>query len=116
MTDKLKPVVLNIRLYPGTDDDLIAWLNTLDDLHFGGKTHAVREALRRGVNQSKDDAAQIDLGEVRRVVEAAVESALARFEGNLIGAEAVSNPERDAESLLDDLGSALMLEDQGEDI
>ena len=37
------------RLYPGQDDDLITWWKSLNDLPYGGKGQAIKEALRNGL-------------------------------------------------------------------
>jgi len=92
------------RLYPGRDDDLIEWVKSLDNLPYGGKGQAVKEALRKGLGfsmqgstgvgklgssphapthsreaspQGGSSPAQDDLLlDIRRVVEAAVSEAL----------------------------------------
>jgi len=118
-------VHLSLRLYWGQDDDLIGWLEQFDGQPYGVKTQAVKEALRRNLSTdggqatagqpSLDPSIELSgqcLAEVRRVVEAAIASALARFEGQMPGA-AVSAPGEDdeAEDLLDALGDALVLEE-----
>ncbi len=110
----MEPVLeIRVRLYPGRDDDLIRWLAELDRQSFGAKSQAVREALRRGL--ADDPASQspapasVDLGEIRAVVEAAVESALTRLEGLALVRSAPAEPEDETERLLDDLGERLML-------
>jgi len=110
-----KTVSLKIRLYPGQDDDLIAWLEPLDAQGYGAESRAVKDALRQGIGAETDQratpvAAQIDLAEVRRAVEAPVASALARFEGQVVGTVAAPLEEDDeTEDLLDALGAALVL-------
>ncbi|HEY77345.1 MAG TPA: hypothetical protein G4O00_14405 [Thermoflexia bacterium] len=108
-----------LRLHPGQDDDLIRWLGSLDGLHFGAKTQAVKEALRRGIESGDGPgrpapAPAVDLPEIRAVVEAAVEQALARFEGR-VSATPSAPPEVDeeVEALLDGLGANLVLADEG---
>jgi len=92
------------RLYPGRDDDLIEWVKSLDNLPYGGKGQAIKEALRKGLGFSVQGStgatglgrsthapthpreaspkgggsqAQDDfLLDIRRVVEAAVSEAL----------------------------------------
>ena len=88
-----RTVKFTLRLYAGQDDDLIHWLNGLDAERMGAKTRAMKEALRNGTNAGNANAVQaaggvpaLDLVEVRRVVEAAVASALGRFEGPISGA------------------------------
>jgi len=84
-------------LYPGQDDDLITWWKSLNDLPYGGKGQAIKEALRRGLDLSgpgslgareygsstpapphPDTPAQAAelLLDIRRVVEAAVTEVL----------------------------------------
>jgi len=41
------------RLYPGQDDDLITWWKSLNDLPYGGKGQAIKEALRNGLGFSE---------------------------------------------------------------
>ena len=113
-----KEVRLQLRLYPGQDDDLIHWLAQFDGRPYGAKSQAVKGALRRGIGagpgQPAPSAPALDLAEIRAVVEAAVEQALARLEGQVSMAPAVS-PEADeeVEALLDGLEASLVLEDEG---
>ena len=72
-------------------------------------TAVTANAARAGAERAR---AQLDLAEVRRVVEAAIASALARFEGQMSGAAATAPGEDDeAEDLLDALGDSLVLEE-----
>lgn len=108
---------LSVRLYRGQDDDLIGWLEQFDGQPYGVKTQAVKEALRRSLGAGAGQAATappaFDLAEVRRVVEAAMTSALARFEGQMTGAPGAASGEDDeAEGLLDALGNSLILGEQ----
>ncbi|MBL7162956.1 MAG: hypothetical protein ISS57_10150 [Anaerolineales bacterium] len=77
------------RLYPGQDDDLITWWKSLDDLPYGGKGQAIKEALRNGLGFSEQGRDTSDpthpsthaqtaelLLDIRRVVEAAVTEVL----------------------------------------
>ena len=84
------------RLYPGQDDDLITWWKSLNDLPYGGKGQAIKEALRKGLGFSEQESmgareqgcgtsdpthpstpAQSELLlDIRRVVEAAVTEVL----------------------------------------
>ena len=84
------------RLYPGRDDDLIEWVKSLDNLPYGGKGQAIKEALRKGLGFSvQGSTGATGLGrcthapthpgsptqddfllDIRRVVEAAVSKAL----------------------------------------
>ena len=103
MARKKLVVRLELRLYRGQalDDVLIAWLDELDSKSHGIKSQAIKEALLRGIGQSPAGApasVSIDAGTVqtaieeamngalrqlRRVVEASVESALHGFGGDL---------------------------------
>jgi len=111
---------LNIRLYPGQDDELIRWLEQFNDKPYGVKSQAVKEALLRGMgsgNPGQGDAAPaVDLAEVRQVVEAAVATALARFKGQVSGAVPATPPEEDeeVEDILDQLEAALILDDDSD--
>jgi hypothetical protein len=118
-------VEIKIRLYPGQDDELIQWQAQFDDQPYGVKTQAVKEALRRGVGvehvlsgaeatlEATVAAPAPDLVEVRRVVEAAVVSALGRFEGPVVGAAAATPAEEDdeGEDLLEGFQYSLVLGD-----
>lgn len=114
----LRPIKFTLRFYPGQDDDLIHWLDDLDEEQIGAKTQAMKEALRRGMRadplQATGTAPELDMVEVRRVVEAAVASALSRFEG-LIGDSAATTPaeeDDEVENLLEGFQYSLVL---GED-
>jgi hypothetical protein len=110
-------VEIKIRLYPGQDDELIQWQAQFDDQPYGVKTQAMKEALRRGIGvealQATVTAPALDLVEIRRVVEAAVTSALGRFEGNVVGATATTPAEEDdeVEDLLEGFQYSLVLGD-----
>ena len=110
-------VEIKIRLYPGRDDELIQWQAQFDDQPYGVKTQAVKEALRRGIGtgllQATAAAPALDLVEVRRVVEAAVVSALGRFEGQVVGATTTTPAEEDdeVEDLLEGFQYSLVLGD-----
>lgn len=102
-----------LRLYPGQDDDLIAWLERFDDRPYGVKTQEVKDALRRGIGgeaASPSTSASVDMAEVRRVVEAAVTQALTRFGVHGGGGVATLEQDDETETLLDDLGAALVVE------
>jgi hypothetical protein len=85
----------------------------------------MKEALRKGVVaehflsgaegalQAADAAPALDLVEVRRVVEAAVVSALGRFEGQVVGAAAATPAEEEdeVEDLLEGFQYSLVLGD-----
>ena len=118
-----RKVEIKIRLYPGRDDELIQWQAQFDDQPYGVKTQAVKEALRRGTGvehvlskaegalQATVAAPALDLVEVRRVVEAAVASALGRYEGQMVGAAAATPDEEDdeVEDLLEGFQYSLVL-------
>jgi hypothetical protein len=118
-----KPVQVLLRLYAGQDDDLITWLESLGDLQFGIKSQAIKDALRRGLGMdnsepgsespSRSTGAALDLSELRQVVEAAVDTALGRFEGQIGGGTKITTGEEDdeTEALLDTLEAALVLEE-----
>jgi hypothetical protein len=103
---------IKIRLYPGRDDDLLCWLAGMEGQPYGAKSQAVKEALRRGLGMNSSAApagAAVDLAEIRAVVEAAVEAALARLEGAVVARPAPDAVDDEAERLLDALGEVLML-------
>jgi hypothetical protein len=118
-------VEIKIRLYPGRDDELIQWQAQFDGQAYGVKTQAVKEALRRGIGtehglsgaegplQAAVAAPALDLVEIRRVVEAAVVSALSRFEGQVVGAKGTTPAEEDdeVEDLLEGFQYSLVLGD-----
>jgi hypothetical protein len=125
-------VEIKIRFYPGRDDELIEWLAQFDNQPYGIKTQAVKDALRRGIGtehglsgakgplQAAVTAPELDLAEIRRIVEAAVVSAFGRFactrqgEGQMLGATTTIPAEEDdeVEGLLEGFQYSLVL---GED-
>ena len=122
---RLPPIQVILRFYPGQDDDLIHWLGELDEEPTRTKTQALKEALRSGIGaehvlsgaegplQATVAAPALDLVEVRRVVEAAVVSALGRFEGQVVGAAATTSAKEDdeVEDLLEGFQYSLVLGD-----
>ncbi len=110
-------VEIKIRLYRGQDDELIQWQAQFDDQPYGAKTQAMKEALRKGIRAEAREAPvatpALDLVEVRRVVEAAVVSALSRFEGQVAYAAAAIPAEEDdeVEDLLEGFQYSLVLGD-----
>jgi hypothetical protein len=114
---------IRVRLHPGRDDDLLHWLAQFDDRPYGAKSQSVKDALRRGISCRADPGVSqpsaaaptpaLDLAELRQVVEAAVDTALGRFEGQISGGTRAAAQEEDdeTEALLDDLEAALVLED-----
>jgi hypothetical protein len=123
MKHEHQSIKVTLRFRPSQDDDLIHWLRSLDNLHFGAKSQAVKDALRRGMGSgnfeqsselpSNSAGVALDLAELRQVVEAAVDTALGRFEGQIGGGTRAATKEEDdeTEALLDDLQAALVLED-----
>ena len=111
-----RPIKFTLRFYPGQDDDLIRWLDEFEE-HLGAKTQAMKDALRRGMGtdslQATDLAPELDMVELRRVVEAAVASALGRFEGQVVGAKVTTPAEEDdeVEDLLEGFQYSLVLGD-----
>ena len=113
-------VQLHIRLYPGQDDELLRWLEQFEVQPYGVKSQAVKEALRHGIDPDSrptgaaalDPAVELSgqsLAEIRRVIEAAIETGLARFEGRVSRADAAPDEDDETEGLLDALGEALVL-------
>jgi hypothetical protein len=123
MRREQSPVKVTLRFRPGQDDDLIQWLQSLDSLHFGAKSQALKDALRRGLRTGNSESDSelpsnsagiaLDLSELRQVVEAAVDTALGRFEGQIGGGTKVTSSAEDdeTEALLDNLEAALVLDE-----
>jgi hypothetical protein len=121
-----KIVEIKIRLYPSRDGDIISWLEQFDRQPYGIKTHAVREALRRGIEAqttqnlpAPTDLSPQSLVTIRQVVEMAVASALSGSTCAPGSQAAVSGSTPAAmeaddrtEDLLDALGKALLLRDE----
>jgi hypothetical protein len=103
-------IQLTLRLYDGKDDDLIAWLESQPDQH-GAQSIAIKQALRQVVSgqlvQGRPETVQIDLGEIRKVVEAALDERLDGLEAAAAG-DNHRDTETETETLLDDLGAALV--------
>ncbi len=119
---------LYLRLHEDRDKDLIKWLEALDDLPYGAKSQAIKEALRRGIDNRTTSAPanatldadavreavtnaiaqSLDLAEIRRVVEAAVASALAAIRVNVVE-ETTGEDDDGSEDFLDTLGDELLL-------
>jgi len=115
---RLPPIQVILRFYPGLDDDLIHWLGALDEEPTRTKTQALKEALRSGIGaeplQAKVAPTAPDLVEVRQIVEAAVVSALGRFEGKVLGAAATASTQEEddeVENLLEGFQYSLVLGD-----
>jgi hypothetical protein len=107
-------VKLTIRLTPGTDDDLIAWLENLD-VPWGLKGQKVKDALRRGIGNLQQKESFLDLTvllpEIRRVVAAGVADALSGFQISQSAARIDPGVEEETENMLDQLGGFLILDE-----
>jgi hypothetical protein len=90
----------SIRLYPGEDDDLIAWYQSIR----GTVNDAVRETLRRGI--AAETGSDLDLAAIRNVVEAALDEKLA---GLKLSTSAVNTETDETDTLLDTLAGELLL-------
>ena len=107
---------MELRLYPGQDDRLIAWLQTLEGQPFGVKSQAIKAALLHGIDAGSKvaSAPAVDwttlLPEIRRVVEAAVANALSQ-QGWVVAKAADAPPTDAAEALLAALDHNLLLEE-----
>lgn len=118
-TRKAPPIKHTVRFYPGEDDDLIDGLDELAAQP--GKTinqifkDALRQLLRgAGLDEPATQVeAAINLAEIRQVVEAGVESALARFDGQIRASSPIADEDYEAEAWLDGLGTELVLDDEG---
>lgn len=99
------------RLYPGEDDDLLEWYAGQGD-HYGARSHAIKQALRRGIAAANvplpsPPLGGIEGGELRDIVEAAVVTAMNRYS---VAAITGDDEADEKEQLLNDLGKALILE------
>jgi hypothetical protein len=111
-----KPYKLTLRLDPRADADLLAWLEGLRRQGHGMVSREVKAALRAHLTGApsaaaapSQDWAQV-LADIRRVVEAALSSALDGV--RLTAAVPDAMPDEDeAASLLDALGETLLLPD-----
>jgi hypothetical protein len=113
---------LKLRFYPGQHDDIIAWLRQFDGKPHGAKSQGAIDALRRGMGAGISEhcsempgnsagVAALDLGQLRQVVEAAIDTALGRFEGQISSTKVTIQEEDDeTEALLDNLEAALVLD------
>lgn len=106
-----------VRFYPGPDDDLIAWLQTLDELPFGGRAQAIREMLRRGLGHSAQATpaapAAVDLSGWLPEIRRALAAELDQRQFTAAGTPPVAHPDEaaEAEALLAQLTANLILED-----
>jgi hypothetical protein len=113
------PVKFTLRFYPGQDDDLLEWLDQFDGAVAPAKNQAIKDALRRAIKRGAEREAAphesaLDLAQVRQVVESALASVLARFEGQVSSSSVPADEDDEVDALLDDLGAALVLDkDEG---
>jgi len=126
---------LKIRLREGPDDDLLAWYRALPDSPYGVRTEMVRQMIRAGLAKGAEQSDTVPcpgrtgpgldrtvqcspaadlmaelLPAIREVVEATVETALARmqFVGPL---PEPAGADDETDELLDEIGAGLVLED-----
>lgn len=111
---------LKLRFYPGEDDDLLAWLTTLDALPYGAKGRAIKATLRQVLEKASQKENTLAptgptldlttlLPEIRQVVEAGVASALSTLP--TLGTVAPSPRAEPVEALLATLDAGLLLAD-----
>ncbi len=110
---------ITLRLRPGEDDDLLAWVDGLRLPH-GKKGEEIKDTLRRGIgSEEAAPAAQLDAGnllaDIRQVLEATLSTQLANL--SLRANAPVSDTEDDeyANACLDQLGDALLFDVDDED-
>ncbi|MGD9100733.1 MAG: ribbon-helix-helix protein, CopG family [Anaerolineae bacterium] len=115
---RLPPIKHTLRLYPGVDDDLIEGLDQLAAQLAKPKNQIIKDALRERIGDGSVQPAvsvepAVNLAEIRQVVEAAVSSSLARFEGQMTGVAVTVEGQEDDETrtLLGNLGAALIFDD-----
>jgi hypothetical protein len=77
MPNELK---ITLRFYPGTDDELIAWLSELN-LPYGKKGEAIKAAMRRGLDQADRLDAGSLLADIRQTIETTLQKSLGTFTG-----------------------------------
>jgi hypothetical protein len=83
--DMPKELKITLRFYPGTDDELIAWLSELN-LSYGKKGEAIKAAMRRGLEQTSGvtpdflDAGSL-LADIRQTIETTLQKSLGTFTG-----------------------------------
>ncbi len=72
MPEAREPVQINIRLWPGHDDDLIRWYRGLNAPH-GRLSQIIRETLRRGIRGADEiEALRREVAELRAMVQVVV--------------------------------------------
>lgn len=105
-----------IRFYPGPDDDLLAWLETLDKLPFGAKGQALKATLRRGLGMvmsaadSPTATTALELSELRKVLELVLDERLSRYTLQNTTPILPDVEETEAAALLDRLSANLLLD------
>ncbi len=121
----------HVWLYEKQDRDLIGWLEELSSQPYGTKGQIIKQTLRRGLaispstkgsHTQRGSCASFDsqelLCDIRRVVEATLESAISRLSISPLSALPI-NPVPDGideiNTMLDDFGASLMMLDEEED-
>ena len=131
--EEMSAVKFTVRLYPQRDADLLRFL---DQLRNGEKNRVIKEMLRRGMQceqsavdleairqvmqdtmgKTKASIVPFDLADIRKVVEAAVASALTGLEAppsnSSLASGEVPKETPEVTEMLDSLGKSLRLEDQ----
>lgn len=111
-----KPILVRFRLYPGQDDDLLAWYRELERLPYGGKGQAIKEALRRGIGQEASEprvsaSATVDPEALSRAMEQVMERFLVEMRRVVEAALASAGPKVEQEAVEEtDEGKALLQE------
>ena len=120
MTERLP----RIRLDSRHDEDLIGWLAELNHLPFGTKGQIIKQTLRRGLGVSSQQTkkptteafdSQELLSDIRRVVEATLESVISRLSITPLTTDPRLSVPDEIDALLDDFGANLMMLDEEED-
>ncbi len=122
MNQRLPRIRLDLR----HDEDLISWLTELERLPFGTKGKIIKQTLRRGLRLTESSTKQTDpstfdtgelLSDIRRVVEASLESVISRLSISPLPAlPHTSRPVPDEiDTILDNFGASLMMLDEEED-
>ena len=116
MARRKRLIEVRVRLYHDRDADLIGWIEQYDDRPFGAKSQAIKSALRQAIDGETLDKSPagtgLGLAVLRQIVESAVDSALARWNG--IGAHVKSeesDEDQEIQTLLKSLGRNLILDE-----
>lgn len=124
-----KARVIKVRLYPGADDDLLAYVADTRDPTRGARNVRIKELMRAGLEggpvmeQSDIDMAELRvvvqnaiqeeigtlLADIRRVVDTALSTHLARVAFQADGQDDVIGQDEETEALLDALGRGAMM-------